>query len=121
MALHAFVAPIMPGKTDEWRRWIAELNGPRKQEFDESRQRFGLHERTFLQTTPQGDFVIVTLEGDNPLDSFKQMVGSNDPFLQWFFQRVNEIHGMDIRQVIAGPLPEMVIDSDDSGMRRMAA
>jgi hypothetical protein len=33
----------------------------------ESRRQAGVRERTFLQSTPIGDFVIVTLEGDDPI------------------------------------------------------
>ena len=66
MPMMAAVFPILPGKTDEWRTWIAELNGPRYQEFVESRRRAGVHERTFLQQTPMGDLVIVTLEATIP-------------------------------------------------------
>ena len=62
----AVAFPILPGKTAEWRAWMAELNGPRREEFVESRRRAGVHERTFLQSTPMGDLVIVTLEGDDP-------------------------------------------------------
>jgi low affinity Fe/Cu permease len=40
--------------------------GARSEEFAESRRRAGLHERTFLQSTPMGDLVIVTLEGEDP-------------------------------------------------------
>ncbi len=62
--LMAVAFPILPGKTAEWRAWMEELNGSRRQEFDESRRRAGVHERTFLQSTPMGDLVIVTLEGE---------------------------------------------------------
>ena len=39
--LMAVAFPIMPGKTPEWRTWMDELNGPRHQEFVNSRQRSG--------------------------------------------------------------------------------
>ena len=57
----AVAFPILPGKTPEWRAFIEELNGSRREEFVESRRRAGVHERTFLQSTPMGDLVIVTL------------------------------------------------------------
>ena len=40
-----------------------------KAEMDKSRENAGVHERTFLQETPNGDFVILTFEGENPADS----------------------------------------------------
>jgi len=40
MALMAASIPISPGKTEERKRWMTELNGPRRREFVASRQRF---------------------------------------------------------------------------------
>jgi hypothetical protein len=37
----------------------SDLNGPRHQEFADSRRQAGVHERTFLQQTPMGDLVII--------------------------------------------------------------
>jgi len=70
MALMAVAFPIAPGKTDDWRRFIGELNGARRAEFVASRKAMGVLERTFLQPTPMGDMVIVTLEGDSPGEAF---------------------------------------------------
>jgi hypothetical protein len=110
MALNAVVFPILPGKTDEWRAFIAELNGARRSDFVESRIAVGAHERTFLQSTPMGDVVIVTLEGDDPGRSFGQMVSAKDAFTLWFLERVKAIHGVDL-SVPMPPPSNLVIDS----------
>ena len=52
MALMAVAFPILPGKTDDWRKFIGELNGARRAEFVASRKAVGARERTFLQPTP---------------------------------------------------------------------
>ena len=80
MSLMAVEFPILPGKTADWRAFIADLNGPRHQEFSDSRRRAGVHERTFLQPGPNGDLVIVTLEGEDPRRAFGQMMSARDPF-----------------------------------------
>jgi hypothetical protein len=110
MALNAVVFPILPGKTGEWRAFIAELNGPRRSDFVESRIAVGAHERTFLQSTPMGDVVIVTMEGDDPGRSFGQMVSAKDAFTLWFLERVKAIHGVDL-SVPMPPPSSLVIDS----------
>jgi hypothetical protein len=111
MPLMAVAFPILPGKTPEWRAWQAELNGPRHAEFTESRRRVGVHERTFLQTTPMGDLVIVTLEGDYPAQALGRMMSANDVFTGWFLERVKALHGVDL----TGPMPdapsELLVDS----------
>ncbi len=112
MSLMAVAFPILPGKTPEWRTWMEELNGPRRAEFEASRRRAGVHERTFLQTTPMGDLVIVTLEGDDPEHAFGKMMGVKDAFTTWFIQRGKEIHGIDPSAVTNGPLSKLVADTD---------
>ena len=112
MALNSVVFPILPGKTAEWREFIGELNGARRSEFIQSRARAGVQERTFLQSTPMGDLVIVTMEGEDPGRSFGQLVSATDAFTIWFLERVKAIHGVDL----AAPMPDgspskLVIDS----------
>jgi hypothetical protein len=111
LALNAVVFPILPGKTDEWRAFIAEIDGPRHAEFAESRRRVGVRERTFLQPTPMGDLVIVTLEGDDPGRSFGQMVSATDPFTLWFLERVKSIHGVDLSIPMKSP-SDQVLDTE---------
>ena len=112
MPLMAVAFPILPGKTPEWRAWMEELNGPRQREFAESRERAGVHERTFLQTTPMGDLVIVTLEGHDPGASFGRMVNATDPFTKWFIDRAKAIHGIDLTKTAPGSPSVLVVDSE---------
>jgi hypothetical protein len=121
MSLVAFAAPILPGKTDQWRRFIAELQGPRYNDFKASRERYGVHERTFLQQTPQGDVVIVTLEGDDPVSAFQSIASSQDPFIRWFVQQVLDIHGFDLSQGLPGAAPQLVADTMNQQAQRQAA
>jgi hypothetical protein len=104
--------PILPGKTDEWKDFVKELNGPRHAEFTESRRRAGVRERTFLQGTPMGDLVIVALEGDDPARSFGQMMSAKDAFTAWFLARVKAVHGVDLAAPMTGSPSELVLDSD---------
>ena len=75
MALQALAYPIPSGRTDDWRRFMAELNGPRRGEYDASQLRVGVHTRVFLQQTPQVDLVLTTLEGADPARAFPADVG----------------------------------------------
>ena len=111
MPLTAVAFPILPGKTQEWRAWMADLNGPRRDEFRASREGAGIHERTFLQQTPMGDLVIVTIEGDDPGRAFGTLMAAKDPFTAWFIERAIAIHGIDPSAVTSGPLSELVVDS----------
>ena len=111
MAMLALAFPIPPGKTDQWKKFIAELRGARRADFAASRKRFGVRERTFLQHTPHGDLVIVTLEGENPGKAFAEFGQGTDAFTTWFKQQVSDIHGLDLSAPPPGPMPELMIDS----------
>ncbi|MGD0092560.1 MAG: hypothetical protein ABSE73_21810 [Planctomycetota bacterium] len=63
----AFATQIPKDKFNQWEKFAHKLNTEFRKEFNESRKNAGIHERTFLQRTPVGDFVIVTLEGNEPL------------------------------------------------------
>ena len=52
MAMMAVAFPIAPGKSEQWRAWMNELNSGRRDEFVASRRAAGVRERTFLQATP---------------------------------------------------------------------
>jgi hypothetical protein len=97
--------------TPERRKFIDEVNGPRHQEFADSRRRAGVRERTFLQQTPMGDLVIVTLEGDDPGRSFAQLMTGTDEFSKWFGEQAMAAHG-DFSAPTSGSPSELVADSD---------
>lgn len=111
MALFAIAFPILPGKTQGWKHFTDELKGARRSEFNESRKQLGVRERTFLQHTPMGDFVVVTLEGDDPAGAFARFGQGTDEFTTWFKEQVMEAHGVDLAAPPPGPLPELLIDS----------
>ena len=112
MPLMAVAFPIAPGKTAEWHAWMAELNGSRREDFVASRRAAGVHERTFLQSTPMGDLVIVTLEGDDPGHAFGQMMSTDDDFTRWFTGRAQEVHGIDLSVPPTSAPSELVVDSN---------
>ncbi len=112
MSLMAVAFPILPGKTGEWRTWMEELNSTHREDFVASRRAAGVHERTFLQSTPQGELLIVTLEGDDPAAAIAAFGAGQDEFTRWFIQQVKETHGLDLTQPLPGPLPEPIVDSE---------
>jgi hypothetical protein len=110
MSLYAFTAPIQPGKTEEYRQFVAELSGTRRTDYENSRKNAGFQrESIFLQKTPIGDMVVIVQEADSEqaaLDSLKNM---KDPYNVWFFQKFKDLHGIDI--VGSGmPSNELLLD-----------
>jgi hypothetical protein len=111
--LTAIAIPILQGKTEQWKKFAGELNTNYKKEYLESRKKLGIYERTFLQSNPGGDMVIVTFEGENPGEVMKKFSEQSDEFSKWFVAQVKEIHGLDLTQKDASPpQPELVIESE---------
>jgi hypothetical protein len=66
-----------------------------------------VHERTFVQRTPAGDLLIITLEGDDPAASWTKIMATTPPD---FAEFAAEVHGMDVNAP-PPPLPELIFDS----------
>lgn len=109
--LFAMVVPVLKGKTEQWKKFSNDLKTRYMKEFNESRKKLGVQERTFFQSGPQGDLVIVTLEGKDPQKAFSQFGQGTDEFTKWFVAQVKEIHGVDLTQKPTSALPELIIES----------
>ena len=105
MGYISFAAPVQPGKTDTWKEAVAAINGPRRSDYEASRRRIGVKsERAFLQQTPMGDMVIVSIEADDTSSFMKDMAMSTDPFDVWFKETVVVgVHGMDLSNPLQCP------------------
>ena len=101
MSVTTFCAPILPGKTEAWKAAAQEMLGPRKDEHAASRRRLGItREIASLQSTPQGDWVVVCLEADDPDTVLSRILASEAPFERWFSETVLQgAHGISASQV----------------------
>jgi len=105
--------PILPGQTDHWHRFVNTLKGEKFNEYRDSRAKLGVRERAFLQQTPQGDLVIVTLEGNDPQAVFAKFAEGRDTFTRWFLDEVKAIHGLDLASPPPGTMSELLVDSGE--------
>ena len=112
MASLAFVLPLTPGKTQEWRDWGEEILGPRRSEYEALRRRLGLRtQRWYLQHTPQGDRAIIYLAGEDLQRTFKELQMSQDPFVVWLRQQAKDLlDGFDLTQASPESLSKLVFD-----------
>lgn len=93
----AFFAPIAEGKTEQARQFAKDWSGARKQEHEESRRRFGMSvESTWLQQTPQGNFLVIYTESENREKMHEGFSKSQEPYDVWFRQQISEIFGFDM-------------------------
>jgi hypothetical protein len=114
MGVMTFTVPILPGRTEDWKQAVAEMKGPRREAYADSRRKLGIRrEVVSLQRTPDGDVVVVFVEGDDLDTLVAREAASDHPFDQWFMETIMKgTHGMDPAE---GPPPvnEVHIDWSD--------
>ena len=109
--MSAIVVPLREDRVEEWRAWIRECTGPRKEEFNEFHERMGLTtHRVWLTRSPQGPMAIVVFDGPGAEDFRQKVARSKEPFDKWFRDHVSEYHGVDSSKIAKAEPPEMVLD-----------
>jgi hypothetical protein len=94
MPAMTFVAPLLPGKEEEWRRFVQEVFEERLSEYERLRQRLGIrNESVWLARTNAGETVIAHLEAEAPERVAPALTTSTDPFDVWFKERLLVFHG----------------------------
>jgi Family of unknown function (DUF6176) len=111
MTAFAMALPLLPGKTEDWKRWCQEMAGAHLSEFQGSRKRLGItREASFLQQAPQGDMGVLYIEAEDIAHALQGLATSQEPFDVLFRQKTQEFFGIDLAQPPSGPPPETVFD-----------
>jgi hypothetical protein len=104
---------ILPDKTPQLRQLIAEIKGPRKQEFEDLHRRFGIsHLEVWLIRTVQGPLVMGTFEAESE-HALGELGASGEPFALWFNDQISEIFGPYVPDESADPVTEKLLDWRD--------
>jgi len=109
MGTFAFAVPILPGKSEVWRRCLQELQGSRRSEYAGFRQRLGItRELVYLQQMPPREIVIVHLEVDDPEQVISHLATAEFSFDRWFKRQVLEILGLDLSRPLLEASKELI-------------
>ncbi|MET7727070.1 ester cyclase [Streptomyces mirabilis] len=88
--------PLRPGKPRAWEQLTAELQGPRRREYEASRRRLGITSEVLrIDPRPDQDHVIVHFETADPERTRKRWAESKNPFDQWLREQILDIHNED--------------------------
>ena len=103
------VVPITPGKTQDARDFMRELEEKRKPDYDRSERRIGItKEAWYLARTPGGDQFVAYMETPDFGQALSLFSGSQDKFDLWFKRRLADSTGLDLNTPPSGPLPELL-------------
>ena len=109
--LLAMAIPVLQGQEQEMEKFATALKDDHYEDFQASRKKLGVRERAFLQQTPMGQLVVVTLEGEDPEGAFAEFAKKDDAFTKWFMESVKKIHGLDLTAPPPGAFPTLMVDS----------
>ena len=92
----AFAGPILPGKEERWRRFLQELAGSRREEYEDMRRRLGImRQRVWIVRTARSETAVSYLECEEPGNVAARLAASTEPFDVWLKARLAEFHGCD--------------------------
>jgi hypothetical protein len=106
----AIALPLVPGGRERLLQLREIARGERREEHDDFFRRHVFKENWYLQSTPNGDMVILYLETDDIGRLFGSIAATTHPYDHWHLDRAVEIHGVDFRKPPGGPLPEVLFE-----------
>jgi hypothetical protein len=120
MAMLVRAFPILPGKEDAAMKFAQAVGGARKSETTSFLQSFGVRRETWhLQRTPQGGFVIVVTDiEDPPLERAQAYGASQGSYERWFKDNIRDLCGVDADAQPMGPPSETIFSWDSASNLR---
>jgi hypothetical protein len=106
-----FAAPILPGKSEGWRRWLQEMIEVRRPEYEASRRRLGVSgERVWIAETVNGTVAVIAMVAAQPEQVLVQLATSDRPFDCWYREQLLALQGFDLTKPLSRVSPELVLE-----------
>lgn len=103
------VIPVMPGKSDDARDFMRELEQERKADYDQSERRIGITKEVwYLARAPGGDQLVGYIETSDFGKALSLFSASRDEFDMWFKRRLADSTGLDLNNPPPMQLPELL-------------
>jgi hypothetical protein len=122
MPAMTFVAPLLAGKEEEWRRFVQEVVEERLPEYEQLRQHLGIrNESVWLARTNVGETVIAYLEVEAPEWKTPAVATSEAPFDVWLKERLLGFHGHALVRVPRRAAAKLIFAYADGAENRPLA
>jgi hypothetical protein len=101
---------ILPDKEETLRRFVQDLMGHRRGEYEGLARRLGVGGvRVYLARASRREVIVACVETGNPEAAFRGLVASEEPFDEWFKERLTELHGYEPGRRTGSP-PELIFE-----------
>lgn len=98
--------PVVPGKSEQARTFMRQLDAGRRAEYDQSERRIGMtKELWYLAHLPSGDQLIGYMESPDFGRALQLFVASRDAFDEWFKAEMLAVTGFDLNNPPANMQP----------------
>ncbi len=105
------MAPILPGKSEAWRRFLQELKHSRRAEYEASRHHLGITaEWTWIVETIRSDIAIIAIEAEQPGPVIAHLAASELPFDRWFKEQLLALQGVELARPQATLYSDLVFE-----------
>lgn len=109
------VGPILAGREEEWRRFLQELAGSRREEYEDLRRRLGITgQKVWFVRTRRGETAVTYLECEEPGRIAARLAASTEPFDVWLKSKLSKFHGCDFAGFDSGWSPELVFEATEN-------
>jgi hypothetical protein len=109
MPTAVLVLPILPEREEEWRRFAQDLLEDRLGEYEGLGRRLGIRcVRVYLARPSRREVILAYAEAEDPEEAFRRLVASEEPFAEWFKEKLAELHGYDLERPRLGPSLELI-------------
>jgi hypothetical protein len=101
--------PVIPGRSDDARAFMRELEESRKDEYASSEERIGITKEVWhLAGLHDGDVLVAYMETEDFERALELFSASRDDFDLWFKGRLADSTGIDLNNPPAIELPELL-------------
>ena len=110
MPTFAYAIPIISGKLEAWRRFLQEMTGSRRLEYEASRHRLGMfREVIWLVPSYNAGLIIWSHETATREEVWPKLAASAEPFDRWLKRQMFELHHLDAAEGVSPKRCEQVL------------
>lgn len=107
-------APILPGKEEEWRRFVQEVTEEFPDNYEEFRRRLGFsNESVWLVRMDDVETAMAYLEAEDPARVLVALIDPKRPFDTWLKGRLSELHGDALARMPRRTMAELIFTRQD--------
>ncbi len=104
------VCTLRTGPQERWRRLSQEVAGSRRAQFEASCRRAGITQvQVLLVQLLHGELVVVTLNMQEPQQTFEALATSEGPFEHWLCEQLQALLGWNVQEVLSVPRGDLLL------------